>query len=178
MIFVKRYQTCFYFQVQEWSFIYRCKGIHVLAYFEPCHPTRKFDINDDNLIYGHHQDYYRKSYFIRNAELWNLLLSSMKTIHYFSSVKTSLNNIYLSKRETHNPPGCYWYMFLVQLPGWLQRSQILKWLPYILLMSCYKGQMGKEKIKLLRVGKMLINLAWHYPKERYEAFADGVKWIC
>ena len=107
LIFVKRYQTCFYFQVQEWSYIYRCKGIHVLAYFEPCHPTRKFDINDDNLIYGHHQDYYRKSYFIRNAELWNLLLSSIKTIHYFSSVKTSLNNIYVSKRETYDPPVCY-----------------------------------------------------------------------
>ena len=113
LIFVKRYQTCFYFQVQEWSYIYRCKGIHVLAYFEPCHPTRKFDINDDNLIYGHHQDYYRKSYFIRNAELWNLLLSSLKTMHYFSSVKASLNNIYLSKRETHNPPGCYRYMFFL-----------------------------------------------------------------
>ena len=37
-------------------------GIHVLAYFEPCH--RKFDINNDNLIYGHNQDHYRKSYFL------------------------------------------------------------------------------------------------------------------
>ena len=83
-------------------------GIHVLAYFEPCHRTRKFDINDDNLIYGHNQDYYRISYYlIRNAELWNLLLPSIKTIHYFPSFKTSLNNIYLSKQETHNPPGCY-----------------------------------------------------------------------
>ena len=35
-------------------------GIHVLAYFEPCH--RKFDINNDNLIYGRtYQDHYRCS---------------------------------------------------------------------------------------------------------------------
>ena len=76
-------------------------------HFEPCHRTRKFDIRNDNLIYSHSQDYYRKSYLIRNAELRNMVLSSMKTIHYFSSFKASLNNIYLSKRETYNPPGCY-----------------------------------------------------------------------
>ena len=60
---------------------------------------------NDNLIYGHNQDYCRKSYFNRNAELWNLIPSSIKTIHHFSSFKTSLNNIYLSKRETYKPPG-------------------------------------------------------------------------
>ena len=29
------------------------------------------------LIYGHNQDNYRKSYFIGNAELWNLLQSTI-----------------------------------------------------------------------------------------------------
>ena len=67
---------------------------------------------NDNLIYGHNQDYCRKSYFNKNAELWNLLPSRKKTIHYFSSFKTGLNNIYLSKRKTYNPSG-YRYMFLV-----------------------------------------------------------------
>ena len=70
-----------------------------------CHLTYKCDINNDNLINKHNQGYYMQSYFTRNAELWDLLLSSMKTIHCFFSFKTSLNNIYLSKQETYNPPG-------------------------------------------------------------------------
>ena len=37
-------------------------GVHVLVYFEPHH--HKFDINNGNLIYGHNQDCYRKSYFL------------------------------------------------------------------------------------------------------------------
>ena len=37
-------------------------GIYALAYFEPCH--RKFDINNDKLIYGRNQDHYGKSYFL------------------------------------------------------------------------------------------------------------------
>ena len=69
---------------------------------------------NDNLINGHNQNYCRKSYFNRNAELWNLL-PSRKKIHYFSSFKTSLNNIYLSKRETYNPPG-YRYTLWTQNP--------------------------------------------------------------
>ena len=56
-------------QVQKWSYIYCCKRIHVLAYFESCNGTCKFDINNDNLIYRYNQNYYRKSYLIRNAEL-------------------------------------------------------------------------------------------------------------
>ena len=75
--------------------------------------TRKFDIYNDNFIYRHNnQNYYRKSY---SLEFWTLELVSIlyKNNPLFSSFKTSHNNIYLSKCETYNPHGCYWYMSLV-----------------------------------------------------------------
>jgi hypothetical protein len=49
-----------------------------LTVFEPGYRTGNYDINNYNLIIKHKQDYYRKSYFIRTAELWNTLLSQVK----------------------------------------------------------------------------------------------------
>ena len=76
-----------------------------LRTFEPCYRTRKYDPDNFNLIYEYNQDYYRESYFIRSAKLWNLLPSSTKAINSFSSFKSSLINIYLSKLETYCSPG-------------------------------------------------------------------------
>ena len=37
--------------------------------FKPKYRTRNYDPNNYYLTYGHNQDYYRHSYFIRTAEL-------------------------------------------------------------------------------------------------------------
>ena len=39
--------------------------------FKPRYRTRNYDPNNYYLTYVHNQDYYRQSYFIRTAELWN-----------------------------------------------------------------------------------------------------------
>ena len=80
-------------------------GIHLLAYFEPCHRTRKFDMNNDNLIYGHNQDYYRKSYLLEMLNCGTFYYLVLRTIHSFSSFNTTLDTTYLLKRETYNPLG-------------------------------------------------------------------------
>ena len=43
--------------------------------------------------------------FVRTAELWNSLPSSIKATHSFTMLKTSLINIYLSKQGIYSPPG-------------------------------------------------------------------------
>ena len=45
-----------------------------------CYRTRNYDPNNYNLIIKHKQDYYRKSFFIRAAELWNTLPSNLKLL--------------------------------------------------------------------------------------------------
>ena len=66
---------------------------------EPCHRTRKFYINNDNLIYRNNQDCDRKSYFIRNSELWSLLKSSIKTIHSFSTFLKPPYTLFISQNQ-------------------------------------------------------------------------------
>jgi hypothetical protein len=48
-----------------------------LCTFEPRYWSRNYDINNYNLIIIYKQDYYRKSFFIRSAELWNSLPSHL-----------------------------------------------------------------------------------------------------
>ena len=52
-----------------------------LCTFKPRYRTRNYEPNDCNLIYGHNQDYYRKSYFIiRTNEPRNSLSSEIKSV--------------------------------------------------------------------------------------------------
>ncbi len=68
-----------------------------LTVFEPGYRTRNYDINNYNLIIKHKQDYYRKSYFIRTAELWNTLPSQVKQCESIRTFKTVIYNFYSSK---------------------------------------------------------------------------------
>ena len=52
-----------------------------------------------NLIYRNNQDYDRKSYFIRNSELWSLLKSSIKTIHSFSTFLKPPYTLFISQNQ-------------------------------------------------------------------------------
>jgi hypothetical protein len=63
-----------------------------LCTFEPRYRSRNYDINNYNLIIKHKQDYYRKSFFIRSAELWNSLPSYLKVYHSLPAFKSTLYN--------------------------------------------------------------------------------------
>ena len=72
-----------------------------LRTFEPCYRTRKYEPNNYNLIYEYNQDYYRESYFIRSAKLWNLLPSSTKAITVeprFNEVPRDWVNLFVISR--------------------------------------------------------------------------------
>ena len=77
-----------------------------LCTFEPKYRSRNYDINNYNLITKHKQDYYRKSFFIRSAELWNCLPSYLKVYHSLRAFKYTLINLYITKLSTYSPPGC------------------------------------------------------------------------
>ena len=77
-----------------------------LRTFQPWHRVRNYDHNNYNIIYEHNQDYYRKSFFIRTVELWNLLPSCTKATNSLPSFKTGLitRSVYLSKLVSYIPP--------------------------------------------------------------------------
>jgi hypothetical protein len=56
-----------------------------LCTFEPKYRSRNYDINNYNLIIKH-EDYYKKSFFIRSAELWNCLPSYVKVCYLHSNL--------------------------------------------------------------------------------------------
>ena len=76
-----------------------------LCTFKPRYKTRNYDPNNYYLTCVHNQDYYRHSYFIRTAELWNSLPSKVKSLTSLNLFKNSLFNIYVSTRSGYTPPG-------------------------------------------------------------------------
>ena len=70
-----------------------------------CYRTRNYDPNNYNLIIKHKQDYYRKSFFIRAAELWNMLPSNLKTWNSITLFKTKITNLYFDKLATYCLPA-------------------------------------------------------------------------
>ena len=73
----------------------------------PPHPQLVTEVygSDSNLIYEHNQDYYRKTYFIRTAELWNSMPSEIKSLTSLNLFQNSLFNMYVIKRSTYNTLG-------------------------------------------------------------------------
>ena len=59
-----------------------------------CYRTRNYDPNKYNLIIKHKQYYFRKSFFIKVAELWNTLPSNLKTCNSITLFKTKITSLY------------------------------------------------------------------------------------
>jgi hypothetical protein len=70
--------------------------------FNPGYKSRNYDENDFHLIIKHNQDYFRKSYFIRSAKLWNSLPPVIKTSNTLTAFRTCVINLYNSKLITYN----------------------------------------------------------------------------
>ena len=77
----------------------------LLCTFESRYRTRNFDPNNFHFTLKHKQDYYRNSYFITSAELWNSLPSSLKSCTSLHLFKFSINSFYFSKLPIYRPPG-------------------------------------------------------------------------
>ncbi len=73
--------------------------------FNPGYKSRNYDENYFHLIIKHNQDYFRKSYFIRSAKLWNSLPLVIKTSNTLTSFRTRVINLYNSKAITYNLPS-------------------------------------------------------------------------
>ena len=72
-----------------------------LCTFEPKYISPYYDINNYNLLLKHKQDYYRKSFFIRSAELWNSLHSYLKVYHSLPAFKSTLITLYILQSYQH-----------------------------------------------------------------------------
>ena len=78
---------------------------NILETFVSPYRTCNSHPNNYNLIIKHKQDYFRKSYFIRSALLWNDLPSDLKECYSFQLFKSKLIKLYKSKLETYCLPG-------------------------------------------------------------------------
>ena len=73
--------------------------------FEPEYCFRNYDPNNYNILVKHKQEYFRKSFFIRTAELWNTLPSHVKAFNSLALLKSHLKRLYCKKLPLYVPPG-------------------------------------------------------------------------
>ena len=62
-----------------------------LCTYEPDYKSRNYDENNFNFLTK--QQYFRNSFFIRSASLWNSIPSDLKICNRLNSFRTSLRNI-------------------------------------------------------------------------------------
>ena len=75
--------------------------------FNPGYKSRNYDKNDFHLIIKHNQNYFRESYFVRSAKLWNSLPPEIKSSDILASFRTRVINLYNSKLITYELPIGY-----------------------------------------------------------------------
>ena len=71
--------------------------------FNPGYKSRNYDENDFHLIIKHNQNYFRESYFVRSAKLWNslpLIGTVIKTYNNLTSFGTYVLNLFNNKLIT------------------------------------------------------------------------------
>ena len=73
--------------------------------FNPGYKSRNYDKNDFHLIIKHNQNYFRESYFVRSAKLWNSLPPVIKSSDNLASFRTRVINLYNSKLITYELPS-------------------------------------------------------------------------
>ena len=73
--------------------------------FNPGYKSRNHDKNDFHLIIKHNQNYFRESYFVRSAKLWNSLPPEIKSSDISASFRTRVINLYNSKLITYELPS-------------------------------------------------------------------------
>jgi hypothetical protein len=70
------------------------------------HRSRHYDENNFYFITKHKQDYFRNSFFVRSANLWNSLITQLKSCTSISVFSSRLRIIYKERLLFYSPPGC------------------------------------------------------------------------
>ena len=77
-----------------------------LRTYDPGYTSRHYDENNFYFITKHKQDYFRNSFFVRSANLWNSLSSQLKSCTSISVFSSRLRKMYEERLLFYSPPGC------------------------------------------------------------------------
>jgi hypothetical protein len=77
-----------------------------LRTYDPGYTLRNYDENNFYFITKHKQDYFRNSFFVRSANLWNSLSSQLKSCTSISVFSSRLRKMYKELLLFYSPPGC------------------------------------------------------------------------
>ena len=77
-----------------------------LRTYDPGYTSRHYDENNFYFITKHKQDYFRNSFFVRSANLWNSLSSQLKSCTSISVFSSRLRKMYKELLLFYSPPGC------------------------------------------------------------------------
>jgi hypothetical protein len=73
--------------------------------YEPGFRSRNYNENNYYFLLKHKQQYFRNSFFVRSASLWNSLPADLKICGSLNSFKISIRKHYVSKLTSYSPPG-------------------------------------------------------------------------
>ena len=98
---------------------------HFIHTYEPGYKSRNYDVNNHNLIIKHKQDYFRNSFFIRTAELWNSLPSHVKSSDSLHSFKGYLYQLF-SKVDALRSSGfsVKYYSYIYTMRLWFPHQNL------------------------------------------------------
>ena len=78
-----------------------------LCSYEPGFRSRNYNENNIYFLLKHKQQYFRNSFFVRSASLWNSLPADLKSCGSLKSFRFSIRKHYVSKLTSYSPPGFY-----------------------------------------------------------------------
>jgi hypothetical protein len=76
-----------------------------LCSYEPGFRSPNYNENNYYFLLKHKQQYFRNSFFVRSASLWNSLPADPKICGSLHSFKISIRKHYVSKLTSYSPPG-------------------------------------------------------------------------
>jgi hypothetical protein len=77
-----------------------------LRTYDPGYTSCHYDENNFYFITQHKQDYFRNSFFVRSANLWNSLSSRLKSCTSISVFSSRLRKMYKERLLFYSPSGC------------------------------------------------------------------------
>ena len=78
---------------------------NLLCSYEPRFRSRNYNEYNLYFLLKHKQQYFRNSFFVRSASLWNSLPADLKICGSLNSFKISIRKHYVSKLTSYSPPG-------------------------------------------------------------------------
>ena len=77
-----------------------------LSTYEPGYKSRRnYNVNNFHFVLKHKQNYFKNSFFVRSANLWNNLPIELKSHVSISIFRNGLQRYYKAKLPLYCPPG-------------------------------------------------------------------------